>query len=84
MRHIRRQVLRLTQANMGSLIGVSQATISRWESGELKPSHDHLSAIRAQAHKQRVEWNDEWFFEAPPEQIAELSVSLMTSETAPS
>ena len=36
----------LTQEEMGSLLGVSQRTVSRWESGQDKPSRERQHALR--------------------------------------
>lgn len=41
-----RALRRIKQHHAGELLGVSQATISRWESGSLAPSEDEQAAIR--------------------------------------
>lgn len=63
--HIRKHVLSVTQSDMAAIAGVTQATVSRWESGELDPSLDELSRIRSAAFDRGLGWNDRWFFEAP-------------------
>jgi transcriptional regulator with XRE-family HTH domain len=62
LKHIRVVVLDTTQAAMGDLVGVSQATISRWEKGEGSPTRDHLQFIRDEILRRRIQWNDAWFF----------------------
>ncbi len=47
IRNLRENVLKLTQAQLASLTGVSQATVSRWERDELSPSLDELRRIKA-------------------------------------
>ena len=61
---IRRHVLQVTQTEMARLTGVRQATVSRWESGELEPSLDQMQRIRAEAIRREVPWDDRWFFDA--------------------
>jgi transcriptional regulator with XRE-family HTH domain len=47
MKQLRREVLHLTQAQLAELTGVTQATVSRWENGDLSPSLDELRRIKA-------------------------------------
>lgn len=61
---IRKHRFGLSQTAFGALAGVSQATVSRWEKGELQPKHSELSRIRDAAHKVGIDWSDAWFFEA--------------------
>lgn len=63
--HIRKNVLKLTQSGMADVAGVTQATVSRWESGEFEPSLDELGRIRSEAINRNLGWEDIWFFEAP-------------------
>lgn len=63
--HIRKSVFRCSQAELASLAGVSQATVSRWESGELNPNLDEMARIRAAALSASKDWDDRWFFELP-------------------
>lgn len=69
--HIRRNVLHLSQAGLAELTGVSQATVSRWESGELEPSRAEMEIIRrkGRALKGR-KWHDRLFFETPEGNVA--------------
>jgi transcriptional regulator with XRE-family HTH domain len=71
--HIRKNVLDITQAEMAALTGTRQATVSRWERGELEPSRDQLNSIRNEAAKRGIEWDDSWFFGAPAVETAEVA-----------
>jgi len=64
--HVRKQVLGITQQEMASLTGATQATVSRWEQGELEPDRDQLERIRDEAKRQGKDWDDSWFFDVPP------------------
>lgn len=67
MLHIRKTVLRLSQAEMAIVAGkVSQGTVSKWEAGELEPDREQLALIRAEVLRRELPWDDGWFFEAPP------------------
>jgi transcriptional regulator with XRE-family HTH domain len=61
--HIRSEVFRLTQQEFAELAGSTQATVSRWEKGELSPTADNLAWIRRAAIAKGIEWNDSWFWE---------------------
>lgn len=65
IRYIRREIFKVTQAEFATLAGVTQASVSRWESG-VSPSLDEMHAIRKAAAHRDIMWNDAWFFEAPP------------------
>lgn len=62
MEHIRKQVFRLKQADFGAIAGVVQATVSRWESGELEPTREQMARIREAAIAEKLEWDDALFF----------------------
>lgn len=64
--HLRKVVFRLSQREFAIEIGVNQSTVSRWEAGELEPSRSEMAAIRALAERRAIDWQDRWFFEAPP------------------
>jgi len=64
IRYIRKKVFQETQAGFAALAGVSQAAVSRWESG-IAPTADDLQRIRAAAVERGIDWNDTWFFEVP-------------------
>jgi predicted transcriptional regulator len=65
LRHIRKTILGISQAEMAEVADVSQGTVSKWERGELCPSHGELTRIREEAIRRGVSWNDSWFFEKP-------------------
>ena len=65
IKRIRVEVFRLKQTEFAEAIGVTQPTVSRWESGALHPSMNDLAKIRDLAKARSVLWNDSWFFEAP-------------------
>lgn len=69
IRHIRRQIFQVTQAEFAELVGVAQATVSRWEKG-VAPSLDDMQAIRAAAAERKIKWRDEWFFSSPKQETA--------------
>ena len=64
--HIRQSVFGMSQASFGELAGTTQATVSRWENGELEPDREQLNRIRAAAAERGFDWDDSWFFEVPP------------------
>lgn len=70
VQHIRKSILELNQAEFAVIALTTQATVSRWESGELSPDLNQLAAIRAEVLRQEKEWNDTWFFEAPVQESA--------------
>ena len=63
LRHIRKTVFGVTQADLASIARVSQGTVSKWERENLKPNLEELERIRSEAVKRGLEWNDSWFFE---------------------
>lgn len=63
--YLRKTVLNVTQAELARITGASQATVSRWEAGELEPNARQLRAIRDTAIAAGVEWNDSWVLDAP-------------------
>jgi transcriptional regulator with XRE-family HTH domain len=69
--HIRKIVFCVTQAEMASIVRVSQGTISRWEAGIASPDTEDMRRIRAAATRRKLDWDDRWFFEAP--EIAEAA-----------
>jgi DNA-binding XRE family transcriptional regulator len=70
---VRKALLKLTQVKFARIAGASQATVSRWETGELEPSMSQLRAIRDAAVGAGLEWNDSWLLDAPdaPQQTTE-------------
>lgn len=67
LRHIRKSVLGLSQAEMAAITAVSQGTVSKWENGELNPNRDEMARIRDEARRRGLAWEDAWFFEVPSE-----------------
>lgn len=65
LEYIRREVFRVTQTEMAKIADTTQATVSRWENGELEPDRDQLVMIRNEALKREKEWSDHLFFEVP-------------------
>ena len=58
MLRIRVDLFRCDQTEMAAVAGVTQSTISRWESGNGSPDLDALSRIRAEAKRRRLRWRD--------------------------
>ncbi len=46
-RRLRKEILKVTQAHIAEVTGTTQATVSRWESGELYPDARQLAALRS-------------------------------------
>jgi DNA-binding transcriptional regulator YiaG len=65
--YIRRDILGLSQAAFAVIVKTSQATVSRWETGELEPDREQLRLIRQAVRARRLRWHDKWFFERPDE-----------------
>jgi len=64
LRHIRKTIFQVTQAEFALIAGVTQATVSRWENG-VAPSLDEMQAIRRAAAERDIDWDDRLFFETP-------------------
>lgn len=65
--YIRKHILKVTQSEMAAIADVTQATVSRWESGEFGPSLDEAARIRAEAAAREIPLADSVFFEVPSE-----------------
>lgn len=63
LRHIREDVLGLSQAEMAVVAEVSQGTISKWEAGKLSPDRAEMQRIRSAAISRGIAWDDAWFFD---------------------
>lgn len=68
--YIRQKKFRVSQAAFAAFAGVSQPTVSRWESGDLEPSREELDRIRSKASELGMAWEDCWFFDDPPADVA--------------
>lgn len=68
--HIRKNILGITQGALAAITGVTQATVSRWEAGELEPGRGEMERIRATARARGLAWDDRWFFEVPRSEAA--------------
>lgn len=68
--HIRKNVLGINQSAFALIAGAAQATVSRWENGELSPDLQQLTAIRAEVLRRGLEWNDAWLFNVPTTEAA--------------
>lgn len=64
--HIRTEILKVTQGAFAGIAGTTQATVSRWEAGELEPGRKEMARIRAEVMHRGLAWDDRWFFESPP------------------
>jgi transcriptional regulator with XRE-family HTH domain len=64
-KHIRKNVFGLRQDEFALIAGVHQATVSKWESGNLYPDFKNLVSIRTAAISRGHEWRDELFFDSP-------------------
>jgi transcriptional regulator with XRE-family HTH domain len=64
--YIRETVFGLkSQREFAQLLGYEQATISRFENGSRRLNVEAQLRIRAAAKKQRLQWDDSWFFDVP-------------------
>lgn len=64
--HIRTSVFDCkTQTAFAEVLGVTQATVSRWEAAKRIPGPKQ-ELVRREATK-RGAWNDNWFFAVPAE-----------------
>lgn len=68
--YIREHVFGATQGEMAAIAGVSQSTISRWESGVAVPT-DRWERIRAEAMGRGLDWDDSLIFIVPQVEAAQ-------------
>lgn len=71
MTAIRKHVLKVSQMELAEIAKTSQATVSRWEKGELHPDIAQLQRIRTVAADRGIAWDDGWLFDPAPNQITE-------------
>lgn len=62
IKHIRKNVFEMTQAQFAEAVGVMQSTVSRWENG-VEPDRADLVAIRSVAMDRGFpDWSDDLLF----------------------
>lgn len=54
-----------TQGEFAGLLGYSQSTISRVETGRVRLDREFMDRVRELAKLRGIKWNDSWFFEVP-------------------
>ena len=62
LRLIRKDILRMSQRHLATLLGVTSATIGNWERGRSVPSLTHLVAIRRAVLDRGAIWQDWWIW----------------------
>ncbi|HZR62308.1 MAG TPA: helix-turn-helix domain-containing protein [Xanthobacteraceae bacterium] len=65
IQNVRKNILRLSQKVMAEVAGVSQGTVSNWESGASEPTRREMARVRTFAIQRGITWDDRWFFEIP-------------------
>jgi transcriptional regulator with XRE-family HTH domain len=65
LEYIRKLIFKASQSAFGEIAGTTQASVSRWENGELEPGHSEMARIRAAANERGIDWDDRLFFELP-------------------
>lgn len=75
MRHIRKNVLRITQKELSSWCQVDQGTVSRWEAGTLEPRLSDLKNIVQNAAANGVTLPCSAFF-SDPAPVCSLPVAV--------
>jgi len=53
-----RDKLLLTQTEFANLLGVSYATVNRWEKGHFEPTMAQKREIKMMYKKNKIEWED--------------------------
>lgn len=67
LKHIRKTIMGLTQSEMAAITGASQATVSRWETGELSPTLKEMQVILDAAEKADKPFDKRLFFDNFPD-----------------
>jgi len=65
IRHIRIEVLGVTQKRLAEIAGASQPTVCRWEAGTDHPDLNHLRRIADAVREAGHEFDERKFFEMP-------------------
>jgi transcriptional regulator with XRE-family HTH domain len=66
MRFLRERVLGVPNQHIfADMVGVKQATVSRWEAGEFRPSAAVMKRIEKLADQRGIALDYKWFFEVP-------------------
>ncbi len=55
-----RTSLRISQRELASMLGVSYATVNRWENGRTVPNKMTLNVIRQYCHANHLEFDYSW------------------------
>lgn len=66
---------------MAEIAGVAQATVSRWENGELLPDLGQMTRIRDAATASGANWSDTLFFAVPADDGSHSSTLPPSGET---
>ena len=66
LQYVRQRIFHMSQAQFALIAGVSQATVCRWESGQLEPDRPTLKQIRCAAKARKLKWRDSFFWDLPP------------------
>lgn len=65
-KHIRAQLLGMTQAELAARLGVQSLAVSRWESGARRVPHERIRPVlRALVEAAGHSWTDSLLFEVP-------------------
>jgi transcriptional regulator with XRE-family HTH domain len=71
--HIRKSLFKVSQSAFGEIAGTTQASVSRWERGELEPDRIEMTRIRSAASERGIPWDDSLFFERPAPTPSEVA-----------
>ena len=65
IRHIRKELLGVSQKRLAEIAGASQPTVCRWEAGTDEPTLSQLRAIAAAVRENGHEFDERDFFDIP-------------------
>jgi transcriptional regulator with XRE-family HTH domain len=63
---LRRRIFKVNQIEFARIVGVGQATVSRWEDGKGSPTLEQVRSLRFEAANRGIAWDNNWLFFAPP------------------